>query len=298
MFDQGPILVPLDGSELAEGVIPYAAALAEKLHTHLVLITVWEGAETDLAATFPSLALDVSRAAQDHFTGYLEGVRAKLPDASSVRVIVVPGDAADVIPAQAKEIGARLIAIATHGRSGIGRWLYGSTAGRLLRDAPVPILAVGPHLLEQQRPRATYTKVMVPLDGSPLSEAAIPPAVALAKALGASLNLVRVVRWAVQAYPYTLPDAYVPQLDDELEKGATAYLQRIRQSVGSGVTCEAFVARGAVAGGLLDVIDKESIDLTVMTTHARSGIARAALGSVADRMLQSSAPVILIRPED
>jgi nucleotide-binding universal stress UspA family protein len=298
MLDQGPILVPLDGSELAEGAIPYAAALAEKLHTHLVLITVWEGAETDLAATFPSLALDVSKAAQDHFTGYLEGIRGKLPDAGNVRVIVAPGDATEVIPAQAREIGARLIAIATHGRSGIGRWLYGSTAGRLLRDAPVPILVVGPHLLEQQRPRASYNKIMVPLDGSPLSEAAIAPTAMLAKALGASLNLVRVVRWAVQAYPYTLPDAYVPQLDDELEKGAKAYLQRMRQSIGDGLACEAFVVRGAVADGLHDVIDKQAIDLTVMTTHARSGIARATLGSVADRMLQSNAPVILIRPED
>lgn len=297
MLEQGPILVPLDGSETAEGALPYAAALAEKLHTHLVLLTVWEGADTDLASTFPSLSLDVSQAAQEHFTQYLEQLKAKLPDADRVRVIVKPGDAHEQIASTASEIGARVIAMATHGRSGIGRWLYGSTAGRLLRDAPAPILAVGPHLLEEQRPRAAYGKIMVPLDGSPMSEAAIAPAVTIARAAGASISLVRAVRWAVQAYPYTLPDAYVPQLDDELEKGAKAYLRRLQESVGEGVKSEAFVVRGALADGLLDVVQQQHIDLVVMTTHARTGIVRAALGSIADRMLQGGAPVLLIRPE-
>ena len=296
MLDKGPILVPLDGSELAEAALPYAAALAEKLHTHLVLVTVWEGADTDMAATFPSMALDVSKAAEEHFTGYLEKIRATLPDADRVRIIVKPGNADEEIAVTAAEVGARLIAIATHGRSGISRWVYGSTAGRLLREAPVPILAIGRNLLDKQRPRVTYNKIMVPLDGSELSEAALAPAVNVAKATGATLVLARGVRWAVQAYPYTLPDTYVPQLDDELEKGAKAYLQRMQASVADDAKAEAFVVRGAIADGLLDLVDQQNIDMIVMTTNARAGIARAALGSVADRVLQGNAPVILIRP--
>lgn len=298
MLDKGPILVPLDGSELAEGALPYAAGLAEKLHTHLVLLTVWEGADSDMAATFPSLALDVSKAADEHFSAYLEKIKAGLPDADRIRTIVKPGDAGDEIAATAEEIRARLIAIATHGRSGIGRWLYGSTAARLLRHAPVPIMAVGPSVLDKKRPHATYSKIMVPLDGSELSEAALAPATGLAKATGSTLVLARAVRWAVQAYPYTLPDAYVPQLDDELEKGAKTYLQRLQQQAGDDVKTEAFVVRGSIADGLLDLIDQQNVDLVVMTTHARRGLARAALGSVADRMLQGNAPVLLIRPQE
>jgi nucleotide-binding universal stress UspA family protein len=296
MLDQGPILVPLDGSELAEGALPYASALAEALHTHLVLITVWEGSDSDLAATFPSLSVEVSQAAQTHFERYLGGIRDRLGDGERTRIIVRPGDAGDEILKAADEIGARAIAIATHGRSGVSRWVYGSTAGHLLRHSGVPVLAVGPHVLERQRPRAEYKKVMCPLDGSGLSEAAIAPAAKVAEGAGGGLILVRAVRWAVQAYPYTLPDAYVPQIDEELEKGAKAYLRRHEDALKGGAKVDAFVVRGAIADGLLDIVDQQQVDLVVMTTHARAGLARAALGSVADRMLQGSAPVLLIRP--
>jgi len=297
MLEHGPILVPLDGSELAEGAVPYARALADKLNTHLVLATVWEGADADLSAAFPNLSLEVTKSAQEYFEGYLAGMRDKATDAERTKIIVRPGDAADEILNIAQETGARAITIATHGRSGISRWVYGSTAGNLLRNSKVPVLAVGPKVLEKQRPSVTYKKLMVPVDGSPLSEKALPVAASLASHLGATLNLVRAVRWAVQAYPYTLPDAYVPQIDEELEKGAKEYLRRHEGALKDGTQIEAFVVRGAVADGLLDFVDQQSIDLVVMSTHARSGIARAALGSVADRMLQGGAPVLLVRPD-
>lgn len=295
MRDEGPILVPLDGSELAEGAVAYAVALARGLGERIVLVTAWEGTESELATNFPSMAMEVEQKATGHFGQYLDSVKAKL---SGVRVdtMIRAGDASDEIIQAVNETGARLLVIATHGRSGIGRWFYGSTAGHLLRNAPVPVLAVGPHALERPRADATYGHIMVPLDGSELSERALPVAVTLAKAVGARISLVRAVRWAVQAYPYSLPDAYVPQVDQELEAGAKKYLQRMQSQV-SGVEAHSFVVRGAVAEGLIDFVDKEAADLVVMTTHARAGLARAALGSVADRMLQANAPVLLIRPE-
>ena len=108
---------------------------------------------------------------------------------------------------------------------------------------------------------------------------------------------MRIVRWAAQAYPYTLPDAYVPQVDDELEEGAKAYLRRMEEGI-EGVERSAFVVRGSVAEGLFEFIDKEAVDLVVMTTHARSGLARMTLGSVAERLLHGSAPVFMIPPAE
>lgn len=297
MRQQGPILVPLDGSELAEGALPYASALASALHTHLVLLTVWEGTESELAATFPAMAVEIQQAADAHFSQYLDGVRQRLPDADRIRTIVRPGEAGDTILAVAEEVGARVIAIATHGRSGISRWLYGSTASSILHRSPVPVLAVGPHSLRRNVQTAAISHVMLPLDGSELSEQAIPVARDIAKAAKAKLSLVRVVRWAVQAYPYSLPDAYVPQLDQELEAGAKAYLRRQEEALKGDVDVEAFVVRGAIADGLLDFVDQKKVDLVVMTTHARTGLARAALGSTADRLVQGTAPVLLIPPE-
>ncbi len=298
MLTQGPILVALDGSELAEGVLPYASELASALRTHLVLATIWEGADADLAAAFPKMQVEVTLSAQAYFETYLTGVKDKLKDSDKIRTIVRPGDASEEILKIADEIGARAIAISTHGRSGFGRWVYGSTAGRLLRSSDLPILVTGPKALDSKRSATGIKKIMVPLDGSKLSEAAIPVAAGLAKALGATICLGRAVRWAVQAYPYTLPDAYVPQVDEELEKGAKEYLRDKEAELKDTGKIEAFVVRGGVADGLLDLVDQQSVDLVIMTTHARSGLTRMALGSVADRMLQASAPVLLVRPDE
>jgi len=296
MRDTGPILVPLDGSELAEGAVPYAVAMARALKERLVLFTAWEGTESELGANFPSMAIEVEQKATAHFTEYLDGVKKRLAGGVETEVVIRTGDAGDEILKAAAEIGARQLVIATHGRSGIGRWFYGSTASHLLRHAEIPVVAVGPHALERPKAEITVKHVLLPLDGSELSEKAIPVASALAGAFGARISLVRVVRWAVQAYPYTLPDAYLPQVDQELEAGAKTYLQR-KESEIKHVEARAFVVRGAVAEGLLEFIDKEGADFVVMTTHARGGLARMALGSVADRMLQAPVPVMLVRPE-
>ena len=295
MRDHGPILVPLDGSELAEGALPYAVALAKALGERVTLLTVWEGTESELGVSFPSMAMEIEAKAREHFGSYLHGIETRLIDRVPVQALVREGDASEEIARVADEIGARALVVATHGRSGIGRWVYGSTASHLLRHSAVPVLAVGPHALEHPKAEVSFSHIMTPLDGTPLSEAALPEAEALASKLRARLSLVRVVQWAVQAYPYTLPGAYIPQVDEELEAGAKAYLQQKEAEV-KGVDVSAFVVRAAIADGLLGFIDKEAVDLVVMTTHARGGLARAALGSVADRILQGSAPVLLIRP--
>jgi nucleotide-binding universal stress UspA family protein len=297
MRDKGPILVPLDGSELAEGALAYAIALAKALGERIVLMTAWEGTEGGLGASFPSLAMEVEQKASAYYATYLDGIRARIGSAAAVETKVVAGDAAAEILATADALQARLIVIATHGRSGVGRWLYGSTAARLLRSSSVPIVAVGPHALERSNADVSIQHILVPLDGSALAEEALPAAQSLAAALKGRITLARAVGWAVQTYPYALPDAYVPQVDQELETGAKTYLREQEAKV-TVVPVDAFVVRGSAADGLLDVVEKKQVDLVVMTTHARTGLARAAMGSTADRMLQAPVPVLLIRPEE
>jgi nucleotide-binding universal stress UspA family protein len=213
-----------------------------------------------------------------------------------VEALVREGDAVREITRAATDLGARAIVIATHGRSGIGRWLYGSTTAGVLRSSPVPVKAVGPHALDASRPGVAIKHVLCPLDGTPLAEAALPVASSIAERTGARLSLIRVVNWAALSYPYTLPDAYVPQIDKELEESAKTYLQRKERE--STVKASAFVVRGAPADRLIDFVHREAVDLVVMTTHGRGGLARAALGSTADRMVQAAAPVLLIRPPE
>ena len=295
MKDTGPILVPLDGSELAEAAVPYASGLARGLNAPIVLVTAWEGTDSELGAEFPSMALEIEQKARMRFTDYFDGVKKRL-HGQNVETMIRSGEAAQEILHAIEETRARLLVIATHGRSGISRWVYGSTAGHLLRESPVPVLAVGPHTLKKAAKDVALKHIMTPLDGSDVGEEALPVARQLAQKLDARLSLVRVVEWAVQAYPYALPDQYAPQVDEELDAGAKAYLKRKQEEL-KDVQSDAFVVRGAVADGLIEFEEKESVDLTVMTTHAREGLARLVLGSVADRMLQGPVPVLMVRPE-
>lgn len=290
------IVVPVDGSELSERAIPVAVALARGLSATLHFLTVWESGDHDIERHFPALAQDLARSAEKYYGDYLSRVAGKA-EGIAVAAEVRSGRPAEQILAYASEKGARFIVLSTHGRSGLSRWWYGSVTDRIVHTSPVPVVAVGPNALRDAE-RYAIRHIATPLDGSPLSETAIPTAVELASALAARLTLVRAVRWAAQAYPYTLPEAYVPQLDAELEAGARAYLDGVRAGVEASVPLDTAVVRGAIADSLMEFCERESVDLVVMSTHGRSGLARATLGSVADRLLHGPCPVALIRPKE
>lgn len=290
------IVVPLDGSELSERAIPVAVALARGLGATLQFLTVWESEDRDLEQHFPALAADLSQAAETYYGEYLARVAPKAQGVS-VAAEVRSGEPAEQILAYASQVAADFIVLSTHGRSGVSRWWYGSVTDRIVHTSPVPVVVVGPSALPDT---TTYgvRRIATPLDGSPLSESAIDTALRLAEALSARLTLVRAVRWAAQAYPYTLPEAYVPQLDAELEAGARAYLEGVRAGLETSVPVDTAVVRGVIADSLMEFCEREGVDLVVMSTHGRSGLARATLGSVADRLLHGPCPVALIRPKE
>ena len=123
------------------------------------------------------------------------------------------------------------------------------------------------------------------------------PASQLASAFDAKLSLVQAVRWAYEAYPYAGAAGYIQSLDSDLEASARSYIQRQESAIAGKVEVHGFVVHGSPADALMRFEGSEDVDLVVMTTHARSGIARATLGSTAERMLQGKAPVLLLRPE-
>ena len=291
MNEQGPIVVPLDGSELAERVLPLATALAAAERTHIVLVAVWEDTGADLPA---NVSVELEKHAQESLTAYLHDVRDRLQH-KEIRTVVRCGDPSDVILAVADETGARMIVAGSHGTSGVTRWLFGSTTRRLLHESRVPLLVAGAKALEREGTPA-IKHVMIPLDGSSLAEAAIEPGIALARRLGAKVSLVRAVRWAFETYPYAGAASYVQPLDSELEAGAREYIGR-RQAAAGGTDIHGFVVRGNSADALLAFEESDNVDLVVMTTHARAGLTRMALGSTAERVLQGSAPVLLLRPD-
>ena len=288
---RGPIFVPLDGSELAERALPYATALATALERPIVLMT---------ASRTPEIWNNVPAGgeydgkARDHCQKYLESVRGRL-EPPEVQIEVRDGFARDEILNAAHDCDASLIVVASHGRSGITRWMYGSIASHLAHEADLPLLVIGREPLARPS-EVSIRKIMVPLDGSTLAEEAIVPAAQLASAFQASISLVRVSPWAIAAYPYFESTMYLPQLDTDLETGAESYLRTTCSKLEPGLHGDAVLLRGPAASSLLQFEEEHEIDLVVMTTHARAGFQRALLGSTADRLLQGKAPVLLVRP--
>ena len=292
------ILVPLDGSELAEAALPYASAIAKATGARLLLFTVWGGADSELIAHLPDVAEDLSRRAKGYYQEYLTDVAKKLEAAGiQAETEVRIGNPAEEILRSLNERDPRLLVLATHGRSGLGRWLYGSVASKLARAAPAPTMLIGPKVLGAGAPTGVIRRILVPLDGSPLAESALQPALELAEALGADLLLAQVLRWASQAYTFGVPEVDVVRIDQQLTEAAQHYLNRVKESLPTERSVAAAVLHGAPAEALIDLVEAQAIDLVVMTSHTRAALARAVLGSVADRMLQAKAPVLLIRPE-
>jgi nucleotide-binding universal stress UspA family protein len=292
MLATGPILVPLDGSLLSERSLPYATAFARALQAKIVLMIA--AYISDIPEHGPWSDEMVAHP-RETCMAYLTSVgnRIGVPQDD---LIVKIGYPHETILQTAREVDASVIVASTHGQSGMSRWMYGSTAGHLLHSSHVPFLAIGKEVPDAAAGGFSPKHLLVPLDGSALGEAALPPALELAKAFDAKITLIRVAPFSVEAFPMMVPPMYWPTLDDDLVASATAYLEKARSSIEP--PAEIKVLQGPRADALLSFVETNAVDLVVMTTHGRAGIQRALLGSTADRMLGGRAPVLLIRPQE
>ncbi len=292
------VLVPLDESPLAEAALPYAEALARPFRARLRLLGVVEQPESSVLGARPELRAHLETIARQALTTYLETTAQDLRGRGlEAAVHVRTGDPAPTIVAAAEEEPETIVVMATHGRGGIERWLIGSVADAVMRTATRPVLLVRPPEEGTERAAVALRRLMVPLDGSDLAQTALPLAGELARALGATLVLVRVEPWLasmVPAYGY-LPD--LDRLDAEVEAAAVASLQEARGRLPADLDVETVVLRGSPAAALVDYARGEGrIDLVVMSTHGAGGLRRLLVGSVADRVVRAGVPTLLTRP--
>jgi nucleotide-binding universal stress UspA family protein len=295
------ILVPLDGSTLAENVVPYARLLGRALKASIELLRVTEPVPPEvgdiLKGKYPH---EIAGGLQHQARQYLD----KLTPSTSrggikVTCRVEEGSPAEVIVNAAEAQPATLVAMSTHGRSGVTRWVLGSVTDKVLHATTNPLLIIRPQEGTVVVREPTVENIIAPLDGSAIAEQALPHVIALAKALGAKVTLVRVVPttayyMGMMDYPSTV---YQELLDAE-EETAGKYLGEVAARLrGEGVAVAAEkLGRGDPAGAVLDLAGGTSNPLVAMTTHGRSGVGRFVLGSVADRVVRhAGTPVLVIR---
>lgn len=297
------ILLPLDGSPLAEGALPFAARLARALDAGLTLVRVPDAivAPTPGMEAVTPLALctpEARAAAED----YLAKVAAQesLAGLDLRRLTPDPPVVAGLMEAL-QQSAADLLVMTSHGYSGFKRLILGSVTDEMVRHAACDVVVVpaGNHL------KPTIGTIAVPLDGSPLAEAALPHAAHLARALGARLHLMQIPQVPVQPVGYAAPGAgldWVPELVAEATRDAQAYLEaKAAELRAQGVTVTAQqepLGIEGVAGGILDAAREQQADLLLLTSHGRGGLRRMVLGSVTDALLRKAAlPIWVVRPQ-
>lgn len=294
------ILVPLDGSPLADQAIAYAAALgvpAQELHLlHVVpeLKPPHDFRGNDLVMTEQDIEKTVEH------DGQVTRNSAKIWQKAAPGFVhhLEYGDPAECILHVAKQIGADLIAMASHGRGALGRWRYGSVADRVARAAEVPVLIVRPRDAQEFFGPAHLHRFVVPLDGSDFAAQALPVATELAKRTHRPVHLVRVATEPVPvtaAFGSAVASAAVHDAalaTERIAAGEMEQISKLTQTSGVPVTWN------VDAGDPFERITSAAHpgDVIVIASHGRSGMRRWMLGSVAEKLIRlAEAPVLIVR---
>ncbi len=294
------ILVPLDGSQLAEEALSYAALLGRSYECRVTLLQVIEPVDTDLPPSAGAFLLQAADSARQAAQEYLQRQAEALSiTGAKVDTRVMLGPVAASINDFAIEEDVDLITMATHGRSGLGRWLVGSIADKVLHLAECPMLVIRPKALGQTG-EVHLNSILALLDGSPPAEEVLPYVTDIAQRLGVSVMLVQVVPTAAMLYLGTEYTAVPIDVDSMLEQTATEYLRSVATRLeGDAVRCETVVLKGDPASMISDYAKTAPNSLLALTAHGRSGLARTMLGSVTDRLIRDSGhPIFVLPPTD
>jgi len=279
MFER--ILIPLDGSALAESVLIQVRRLLLRGDGELLLLQVVTLPPSTEADAGEPLDLLWARA-----TEYLGNVAARLSaEGLRVRSRVVEGFPAHQILEVAKKEKATLIAMSTHGRTGLSRWVFGSVTEKVLRASPIPVLAIpsflgiGGDAAPRGAEELPFRKILAPIAAEERSLEVLTPLIELARRFGSTVRLLHVCEG---------PECAIPT--HELRQA----FERLRAE---GVPSEPLLKEGDPAVRILETCRDEGADLIAMTTHGRSGVPRWLMGSVAEKVLwASNVPLLVVRP--
>ena len=285
------ILVPLDGSELAEAIIPYVGRLASTLGAELVMFSAIDpGLERNQEAL---------RQATENAANYHHEVQTR----SSISAIsqVEPGEPYQAIVKAQSDLGCDLVAMSTHGRTGIMRGVLGSVSDRVLHLIDVPILLFSPQGVSQDPTGGSSPKVesiVVPLDGSELSEEVVPYVEQLAIELSARVILLQSISVRTPEDPFGGGYVVDPApVEEELAKQAESYLSSISKILSDkGVEVQQQVLFDTPHSAIIQVAQSNPNSLVAMGTRGQSGVTRLIVGSVTSRVVRECGSPILVVP--
>jgi nucleotide-binding universal stress UspA family protein len=284
----GHILVPLDGTQFGEQALPAAEMLSKAYNANITLATV-------LSEPRFKLPIGNPEAQEKSVKEYLQKTAEKL-QASGVTTdyTTLTGDSvAESLNDYAIEHDIDMLVISTHGRSGIGRWFYGSIANRIIQLILRPVLIMRPHR-EGTPPPPEFKRLLVTLDGSEFAERVL-PWVRASTRLGSRVLLLSVPE-VPEARRFGGIVDEIQELRQEAEDRACSYLAGVAKVLEEdGISTRLIVEGSRPAKTIVRIAKEEQVDVILLATHGRGGLDRLFMGSVADRVVRSSrCPVFLV----
>jgi nucleotide-binding universal stress UspA family protein len=272
------ILVPVDGSELGDRILVQVRRLLLTERARVVLVHVVSG---ERATAEPTTHLQNLRSQLER-----EGIRAESR--------LLTGEPAAAILDCAEDVNPSLIALSTHGRTGVERWVRGSVAERVLHASRFPLLLANPFVSGDSEDLG-FRKILVPLDGSLESSKILPLVHDLARTYESGVVLAHVLELPAYLTPGEPLEAVAAEAQEARRDAAEAMLAHYRESLG-GVAVRFKVTWGQPAAEVLDLAVREGVDLVALTTHGRSAPSRWLYGSVAENILRHvRSPVLVLR---
>jgi len=296
MFEH--ILIPLDGSQLAECVLAHSLAIARAFQSRITLLQVVErtGAERDSRLVDP-LTWHIRKTEAN---SYLEGVATRLREAGAeVDYTIREGQAPEEIIEFAHNSRVNLICLSSHGQSGLSGWNINSVVQKVVLRAYVPMLIARAY----QHPPVDltglhYRRLLLPLDGSLRAESIIQYAVALAETHESQVLLTHVSLKPIlvrRSPPPPEDIELVNQLTERNRQEATRYLRQIQSQLRLDTSVQVHISEN-IAGTLHDLVKSEQIDLVMLCAHGQSGDVRWPYGNVALSFIAfGTAPLLIIQ---
>lgn len=293
------ILVPLDGSKLAEAAIPVAASLAKTLNAPVLLLHI---IEQDAPQEIHS---EHHITQPDEASAYLEQV-AKRGFAADVNVEVHVHTAAvkdiphSIVEHAMAEFNPDLIVMCTHGNGGMRDLLYGSIAQQVVAQGLIPLLLIKPK--EEAGQVFRLENILVPLDTGPVHDAGLSLTEQLAKAYQSNIHLFTViptystVAGETAATSSLLPATSSALREIQVENAAEDLQGHLDELKGAGLHVTGEVGRGDPATEIVKLAEKLNADLIVLTTHRKAGAAAFWARSVAPNVVRRARVPILLVP--
>ena len=276
-----PILVPLDGSSLAESVLPHVKALAQLNDSQVILVRVLDQYEgCDDSESVDPLDWQIRKA--EAWT-YLEQVATRLVEAGlQVQIEILEGNAAERIVEYVQLNDISLIVLSSHGQSGLTGWNVSSVVQKVILRARISMMIVRAYVpqstpLDDMR----YHRILVPLDGSQRAESVLPHATAVARSQDTQVLITHIVRRPEMPRRTPLPVEDIELIERITERNraeAEKYLDELKSRLDVNIETRLLIDP-SVSSALHELIEKEQIDIVYMTAHGFTGDTRRPFGS-------------------